>query len=71
MVGPHLIVKHEVANNCSEDEIYEITTTVTTMVLILASFFLKTHGHVDSGNEIQSLLETYGPVAEKKKTVVK
>jgi len=46
-----------------------MTTTVTTMVLILASFFLKRQGHVGSGNEIQALLETYGPVADKKKSV--
>jgi hypothetical protein len=62
-------VKHEVASNYSEDEIYEMTTTVTTMVLILTSFFLKKQGHVDSADEIQALLETYGPVADKKKAV--
>jgi hypothetical protein len=64
-------VKHEVANNYSEGEIYEITTTVTTMVILLVSFFLKKQGHVDSGDEVQALLETYGPVADKKKAVVK
>lgn len=64
-------VKHEVANNYSEDEIYEITTTVTTMVLILVSFFLKKQGHVNSGDEVQALLEIYGPVADKKKAVTK
>jgi hypothetical protein len=64
-------VKHEVANNYSEDEIYEMTTTVTTMVLILVSFFLKKQGHADSGDEVQALLETYGPVANKKKAVTK
>jgi hypothetical protein len=64
-------VKHEVANNYSEDEIYEMTTTVTTMVLILVSFFLKKQGHVDLGDEVQALVETYGPVAGKKKAVTK
>jgi hypothetical protein len=62
-------VKHEVANNYSEDEIYEMTTTVTTMVLILTSCFLKKNGHIDSGNEVQALTETFGPVADKKKAV--
>jgi hypothetical protein len=57
-------VKHEVANNYAEEEIYEMTTTVTTIVLLAVSFFLKRHGHVNSGNEIQALLETYGPVAD-------
>jgi hypothetical protein len=53
-------VKHEVANNYSEEEMYEITTTVTTIVLLAISFFLKRHGHVESGDEIQALLKTYG-----------
>lgn len=59
-------VKHEVANNYSEKEIYEITSMVTTIVLLAISFFLKRHGHVDSGDQIQALLETYGPVADGK-----
>ncbi len=60
-------VRHEVVNNYTEEEIYEMTTTVTTIVLLTVSFFLKKHGHLDSGNEIQALLETYGPVADGKK----
>ena len=64
-------VKHEVANNYSENEIYEMTTVVTTMILMLSSFFLKKQGHVDSGDEIQALLKTYGPVADGKKAVNK
>ncbi len=55
--------QHEVLNNYTDEEIYEMTTTVTTIVLLTTSFFLKRHGHKDSGNEIQSLLETYGPKA--------
>jgi hypothetical protein len=74
-VGMHQIgrrfVKHEVANNYSEQEIYEMTTTVTTIVLLAISFFLKRHGHVDSGDEIQALLETYGPVPDGTKAVTK
>jgi hypothetical protein len=54
-------VKHEVANNYTEEEIYEVTTTVTTIVLLAISFFLRRHGHVESGNEIQALPKTYGP----------
>ncbi len=54
-------VKHEVANNYSEEQIYEMTTTVTSIVLLAISFFLKRHGHQDSGDEVQALLETYGP----------
>jgi hypothetical protein len=74
-VGMHQIgrrfVKHEVANNYSEQEIYEMTTTVTTIVVLAISFFLKRHGHVDSGDEIQALLETYGPVPDGTKAVTK
>jgi len=57
-------VKHEVANNYSEAEVYEVATTVTTIVMLAISFFLKKHGHIDSGNEVQALLETYGPARE-------
>jgi hypothetical protein len=60
-------VKHEVANNYTEQELYEFTPTVTTIVLLTISFFLKKHGHMDSGNEIQALSETYGAVADGKK----
>lgn len=60
-------IKNEVANNYSDEEIYEITTTVTTIVLLAILSFLKRHGHVDSGDQIQALMETYGPVADGKK----
>ncbi len=63
--------KHEVANNYSEQEIYEVTSTVTTMVLFLVSFFLKKQGHIDLGDEVQALLETYGPLEDAKKAVTK
>jgi hypothetical protein len=54
-------VKDEVANNYREEEIYEMTTSVTTIILLTISFFLKRHGHADSGEQIQALLEIYGP----------
>ena len=53
-------VKDEIANNYSEEEIYEMTTSVTTIVLLTISLFLKRHGHTDSGDQIQVLMETYG-----------
>jgi hypothetical protein len=58
-------VKHEVTNNYSEEEIFEMTTTVTTIVLLAISLFLKRHGHIDSGDKIQALLETYRPEADR------
>jgi hypothetical protein len=59
-------VKHEVANNYSEEEIYGMTQMVTTIVLLAISLFLKRHGYVDSGDQIQALLETYGPLENGK-----
>ncbi len=53
-------VKQEIANNYTEDEIYEMTTSVTTIVLLAISFFLKRHDHADSGDQVQALLQTYG-----------
>lgn len=59
--------KHEVLNNYTEGEIYEMTTTVTTCVLILISRFLAKQGHPDDANAIDTLVETYGPVADGQK----
>jgi hypothetical protein len=59
-------VKHEVANNYTDGEAYEITTGVTTIVLIVISFFLKKHGHIESGDKIQELWKTFGPIADGK-----
>jgi hypothetical protein len=56
--------KDEVVNNYTDDEIYEMTTTATTIILLTGSFFLKRNGHTDSGDDIQSFLETYGPLAD-------
>jgi len=63
--------KHELVNNYSEGEIYEICSAVTTVVLVMISIFLKKHGHADLGEEIDALVETYGPVADGKKAVTK
>jgi hypothetical protein len=56
----------EVANNYKEAEISEMTTTATTIILLAVSLFLKQHGHLDSGNEVQNFLDTYGPKADAK-----
>jgi uncharacterized protein DUF6988 len=58
---------HEVANSYSEGEIYEMTTTVTTCVLVLISRFLAKQGHPDDATAIDALVETYGPVADRQK----
>jgi hypothetical protein len=58
---------HEVVNSYSEGEIYELTTTVTTCVLVVISRFLAKQGHADDAKAIDALLETYGPVADGQK----
>lgn len=55
-------VKHEVANNYSDEQITEMATSVTTLVLLTISSFLKSHGHAVSGEEVQDLMKTYGPL---------
>jgi hypothetical protein len=58
--------KNKVENNYSEEQMYEMTTTVTTIVLLAISIFIKRHGHAESGDRIQALLGTYGPTADGK-----
>jgi hypothetical protein len=60
--------KHEVENSYTEGEIYEMTTTLTTCVLILISRFLAKQGHPDDAKAIDSLVETYGLVADSQKS---
>jgi len=55
---------HEVVNNYGEGEIYEMTTTVTTCVLVVISRFLAKQGHSDDAEAIDALLGTYGPLAD-------
>ena len=57
-------VKHEVANNYADAEIIEMSTTATTIILLTISLFLKRQGHIEAGDEVQSLLETYGAKAD-------
>jgi hypothetical protein len=59
-------VKDSVANNYSEEEIYEMTTSATTIVPLAISFLLKRHGHADSGDKVQALMETYGSLVDAK-----
>jgi hypothetical protein len=63
--------KHEVLNNYSEGAIYEMTTTVTTCVLILISRFLAGQGHAADAKAVDDLLEMFGPVVDGKQKVTK
>jgi len=58
--------KHEVVNSYGEGEIYEMTTVVTTCVLVVISRFLAKQGHPDDAKAIDLLIETYGPVETMK-----
>jgi hypothetical protein len=60
--------KHEVKNSYTEGQIYQMTTTLTTCVLILISRFLAKQGHPDDARAIDALVETYGPVADGPKS---
>lgn len=59
--------KHEVTNSYSEGEIYEMSTVVTTCVLLVISRFLAKQGHPDDAKAIDALIESYGPVADGQK----
>jgi len=59
-------VNDRVENNYSDEEIFEMTTSATTIVLLTISLFLKRHGHADSADQVQALLETYGPLVDSK-----
>jgi len=63
--------KHEVLNDYSDGEIYEMTTIITTCALLLLSLFLKRQSQADSGKEVDALLSTFGPVADGTKQLTK
>lgn len=46
-----------------EQEIYEVTTTVTTCILLLAGKFLAYQNHAAECAAVESLVEMYGPPA--------
>jgi hypothetical protein len=56
--------EHEVKNSYTEAQIYEMTTTLTTCVLVVISRFLAKQGHSDDAKAIDALVKTYGPVAD-------
>jgi hypothetical protein len=58
--------KHEVKDSYTEEQIYEMTTSMTTCVLLLISRFLAKQGHPDEAKQIDALIETYGPALARK-----
>ena len=53
--------KGEVANKYSEEDIREITTLVTLVVLLTISLFLEKHGHASSVNRVRAILRGFDP----------
>ena len=52
-------VEQEGANSYSEEDLLEITTLVTVIVLLAIVLFLEKHGHSSSVNQIQSLVRSF------------
>ncbi|HET9183497.1 MAG TPA: hypothetical protein VFP59_15280 [Candidatus Angelobacter sp.] len=48
-----------------DGEIFEVTTTVTTCILLLVGRFLIVQNHGDDSREVEALNRTYGPVAQR------
>ena len=53
---------HQAVPAYDDAEIYEITTSSTTCVLLLAGKFLARQGHSEECLAVEGLTETYGPV---------
>jgi hypothetical protein len=49
----------------SDGEIYEVTTSTTTVILALISKFLAVQNHVESSKATEQLVESYGPAAKQ------
>ena len=54
---------HQLNPKYSDDEIFEVTTAVTTAILTLISKFLAVQKLADASKEAESLIESYGPAA--------
>jgi hypothetical protein len=54
--------EHNVEPAYTDGEIFEITTAVTTCILLLVGRFLARQGHADECRAAEALTETYGPV---------
>jgi hypothetical protein len=52
--------EHSVQPTYSDREIFEVSTTVTTCVVILASKFLAVQNHPEQSRLAERLVETYG-----------
>ncbi len=58
--------KHEVKDSYTEEQVYEMTTSMTTCVLLLISRFLAKRGHPDEAKQIDALIKAHGPAFAQK-----
>jgi len=56
---------HQLKPAYSDAEIYEVTTTITTGILMLASKFFAVQNIADASREAEQLIESYGPAAQQ------
>jgi hypothetical protein len=57
--------EHNVEPAYSDGEIFEITTSVTTCILLLVGKFLAVQGHANECRAAEALIETYGPLRRR------
>jgi hypothetical protein len=50
----------------TNDQIYEITTALTTLILVLISYFFATRGLKDDCDAVDHLTHSYGPLHDKR-----
>jgi len=58
--------EHEFKPDYTEKQVVQITTALTTLILILAVYFLTARGdkYMDAANAVEKLTRAYGPLAE-------
>jgi DUF1009 family protein len=58
--------EHEFEPDYTEKQIVQITTALTTLILMLAIYFLTVRGQkfIDAAKAIEELTRAYGPLAE-------
>jgi len=55
--------EHKVEPTCTDGQIYQVTTTMTTCIIMLAGRFLAVQNHAEC-KDIDALVTAYGPLAE-------
>lgn len=56
---------HKLEPSYTDGQILEVTTTVTTCILMLAGKFLAVQGHAEDSRQAEKLIESYGPLVPR------